>query len=332
MASRHSWSKGGGSLKRKVLPLLALALVLAVGGFLLLGADRSKRDGPDSAQEAPVEINGVLCRPKKNLRTFLFMGIDNTEQHTDDYNIGGQADVLLLLVLDKTHGQYYQLDINRNTMTEIHSFDDDGNDIGTSVAQISYSHMQGGGGALSCENTCRAVSDLLMGQKIDGYVALSMYDIGKINHVVGGVSVTIEDDFSREDPSLVMGQTIKLTDEQAEHFIRGRMSVGDGTNEGRMRRQKAYVDGMKANMLELQKENDRYALEVYESLQGIMDTNLTDKDFSRIARGLLSCETQGEFGIEGTIGVDHLEQATLEPDPDKLADTVIDIFYHRVEQ
>ena len=47
----------------------------------------------------------------------------------------------------------------------------------------------------SCENTVDAVSDMLYGIKIDGYIAMNIDAIKVINHLAGGVPVTIEDDF-----------------------------------------------------------------------------------------------------------------------------------------
>ena len=89
-----------------------------------------------------------------------------------------------------------------------------------------------------------AVSNMLYGNRIEGYISLNMDSIKILNHLAGGVPVTIEDDFSQSDPSLVMGQNITLTDDQAMHYVHDRMNVGDGTNECRMRRQKAYVDAL----------------------------------------------------------------------------------------
>ena len=63
-----------------------------------------------------------------------------------------------------------------------------------------------------------------------------MDEIAQLNHVIGGATVTIEDDFSDVDSSLVQGETITLTDEQAYNFLSARMNVGDGENESRMRR------------------------------------------------------------------------------------------------
>lgn len=335
MRTRYQKRSGREMGKRYGVPLLLLAVLLAAGAAALLLIDNSHigPGGPNSARGGAVEINGISCTPKKNLRTYLFMGIDDTAEVSEDYVIGGQCDVLNLLVVDQTHKTYTQLPINRNTMTEVHSYDENGKDLGATRCQISYAHMEGdGGGTLSCENTVKAVSELLYGQKIDGYLALNMEAIPAVNHLAGGVTVTIEDDFSQTDPSLVMGETVTLTDAQAEHFVHDRMNVGDGTNEGRMRRQDAYIESLKSAMTDKVKEDQHFALEVYHTLDQYMVTDLTEKEFGRIANALTECESQGKLEISGTIGEDEFAYATFEPDPDGLADVVIQLFYNRAEE
>lgn len=315
--------------------LILIAVMLCVLGAVLLVLDRlQEEDGPDSAQETVV-INGVTCVPKKNLRTYLFMGIDNTGEDTEEYKAGGQCDTIRLLVVDRTENTYTQLPINRNTLADVDTYDTEtGEKLGTSHIQISYAHANAGdaGGPKSCENVVHSVSELLYGQKIDGYLSLGMEAIATVNHLAGGVTVTIEDDFSRDDPSLVMGETLRLSDAQAVHFVRGRMGVGDGTNEGRMRRQNAYVEGLKEQMTQKIKEDQSFPLEVYRSLEAYMVTDMSDKEFSRIANFLTKCESQGLVELEGTAGIDELEFATLELDEDSLAQAVIDLFYIPVDE
>jgi anionic cell wall polymer biosynthesis LytR-Cps2A-Psr (LCP) family protein len=71
--------------------------------------------------------------------------------------------------------------------------------MGTSEIQIAYAHAVGDGGAFSCENVVEAVSNYLGGVDIQSYIAMNIDSIAKINQLVGGVTVTIEDDFSAID-------------------------------------------------------------------------------------------------------------------------------------
>ena len=326
--------------RRYIVPLLMAVVLGAVGMYFMRMADRSEivYDEETLAREAAilsdvVDVGGIACTPKRNIRSYLIMGIDNTASQGEGYVTGGQCDVLNLLVVDHTNMTYQYLPINRNTICEVRWYDVDGEDLGTSEAQIAYAHAVGDGGPMSCENAVEAVSNFLGGVQIQSYIALDMLSIPKINQLVDGVTVTIEDDFSATDPSLVKGETITLTDKQAETFVRARMSMADdSTNEARMRRQQAFLDALRAQMLEKAKADASYALGVYESLESDMVTNMNGKAFSRLVNGLTDCENLGPIEITGAIGEDEFGFATFVADRDSVRDATIALYYRLADE
>lgn len=328
-SSRHKGKR------RLFIPILLIVILGAAGLFVLQRADRAeiKYDEAALAKEAAVlsdvvDVGGIACTPKRNIRSYLIMGIDDTAARGDGYVVGGQCDVLNLLVVDHTNMTYQYLPINRNTICDVRWYDVDGNDMGTSKIQIAYAHAVGDGGNFSCENAVEAVSNYLGGVDIQSYIALNIASIPKINQLVGGVTVTIEDDFSAVDPSLVKGETITLTGEQAETFVRARMGMkDDSTNEARMRRQQVYLNALREQMLEKAKGNAEYALGVYESLEPDMVTNMNGKAFSRLINGLTECENLGPIEVTGSIGEDDLGYATFEADRNSVRDAAIALFY-----
>lgn len=259
------------ALFRKLALIVAVFAVVIAFIVLVLGkvddlvgkdADTDYSDEDDIYEEAEdvVELNGTLYVPKKNIETYLFMGVDadGKVKKAEDYGQSGQCDVIMVLVRDLSKATYQTLVIDRNTMCEVKSLDLDGSYLATTTNQIALAHADGDGLEISCENVVDAVSNLLHGQKIDGYAALNMGAIGTINNLVGGVTVTIEDDFSQADPSLKMGETITLTDEQAVTYVRGRMNVGDGTNENRMHRQSEYMKALQPMITKMCTEDSSF--------------------------------------------------------------------------
>ena len=338
MAGRYDRGSRRRSLPPHILvALVTLVLVAAVAMVLLNQADNStvqysteEREREAQALDETVDVGGVRCVPKKNLKTYLFMGIDDTAEQGENYVMGGQCDTLILLVVDQTSKTYKQLSINRNTMCDVHSYDpDDWEDLGTTYVQIALAHSSGDGGPRSCENVVDAVSTYLYGIHIDNYIALNVEGIPTVNQLAGGVTVTIEDDFSAEDPSLVMGETIKLTDEQAYHYLRGRMSVGDGSNESRMRRQQTYLTAMREQVVDKAKADNSFASDAFDALSPYMVTDMNGKAFSRLVNALTDCESEGWVTITGTVGEDEFEFATFESDPESVRDAVIELFYRR---
>jgi len=63
-----------------------------------------------------VKIGNVKCTPKKDIKTYLFMGVDQRGELTKikKYNGTGQCDVLKVLVLDDKNKTYKTLTINRH--------------------------------------------------------------------------------------------------------------------------------------------------------------------------------------------------------------------------
>ncbi len=77
---------------------------------------------------------------------------------------------------------------------------------------------------------------------------MSLDGISVLNDLAGGVTVTLEDDFSAADPAMTKGTTLTLQGEQAEIFVRRRMDIGEGTNEARMARQEEYLAQLSAQL------------------------------------------------------------------------------------
>lgn len=276
-----------------------------------------------------VTIQGKAYTPKSNIETYLLIGVDSTKEDREDEDfVGfGQCDELSVLVIDKAANTYARLPINRDTVTEVRSLGENGEDLGTSQLQIALAHATGKDEEQRCENTVEAVSTLLNGQKINGYACLDMDSIAALNHLVGGVTVTIEDDFSKADPTLIKGETIKLSDEQAVNFVRGRMEVGDGTNEGRMRRHDAYINGLKEVVLKKSQSDNSYPLTIFNGLRDYMTTNINGNAVSRISKALIKNEDLGKLELKGKNKVDDYGFNAFTVDKNSLNEVITQLFY-----
>lgn len=310
--------------------LFGIAVVVAIGIIaVFLIKDDNQQEPSKTANEDVVDIGGVKCVKKNNVESYLIMGIDakGKVEKRIEYDGTGQCDVLLLLVIDRQADTYAVLNINRDTVTSVHQVSDQGMDLGYSDIQIALAHSTGDGLEQSCEFVTEAVSNLLMGQRIDGYVALNMDAVSILNNMAGGVTVTIKDDFSESDKSLKMGETIKLTDEQAMHFVRGRMTVADGTNLNRMNRLEQFGKGFQDNMMELCGKNESYGLESYHRLDEYMVSSIADNQASRILKALLKNKDLGNFQIDGESYTDEMGFNAFNINQESLEETVRQLFY-----
>ena len=237
--------------KKRLYRGLGIAAAVLAAGILfvvvLLGAaDRVSVGGSDkSEKQQKITYKGETYVPRGNLETYLIAGIDASGkvQNAKEYDGTGQCDVLVVIVRDRSTDMCQLLTIDRNTITAVKSLDDDGTYEATTDIQLSLAHSMGLDQKVRAENTVDAVSNLLGGQKIDMYAMVNMSAIQVVNDMVGGVTVTIEDDFSERDPSLKKGETVTLMGEHAENYVRGRMDVADGTNQNRIALQQQKQGG-----------------------------------------------------------------------------------------
>ena len=313
--------------KRKLIPVIALivmALAMTILVIVLSALDKKAADkdialakqkeqekkqaaAKDDKQEPEREIEGTLVfgdteyNYYDDLESYLVIGTDgsgNDSEDPEEYK-GDMADFLVLLVIDRTAQTYSAVQINRDTMMEVPIVNADGTANASSVQQICCAHWYGGDPQMGDENTVNCVSTLLGGIEINGYYTMDMDHIKELNHAVGGVDVTIEDDFSQDDPSLVMGQTVHLTDDQAVSFIRGRMSVGDGLNTSRMRRQSVYMNAFYEKVKQMTHEDPSFINNLYKDMMSLASTNMNGNDVSRITNSILTFEGKGVKSIEG---------------------------------
>lgn len=259
---------------------IVLVLALAYRGGRWLETRNAKPEARGDAMQRlasqTVEVNGEPYRRRDELTTILLMGIDHaSDAVVSGYRNGGQADFLRLIAIDPVADTVSQLSIDRDTMTPITILGVLGNRSGVRTAQVSLSHGFGDGGAQSCELTVDAVSNLLLGTPIDFYVAMDLDGISVLNDMVGGVEVTLEDDFSALDPAMTKGTTLTLVGDQAEYYVRNRLNIGVGTNESRMARQEEYLAAISVLIDGNVHADKNFIGRLYDALEPYLTTNMT---------------------------------------------------------
>lgn len=316
---------------------VALFVLAIVGGFWLEHrAEKPEIRGDAHMREElknvpTVQVDGETYRLKENLTTILLMGVDKAsdEEVTSSYRNGGQADFLRLLVIDPDTKTIQQIPIDRDTMTPITILGVLGNRTGTRTERISLSHGFGKGKEDSCELTVEAVSNLLYDIPVDFYLALNMDGISELNDLLGGVQVTLEDDFSAIDPAMTKGATLTLMGDQAEIFVRSRMSVGVGTNESRMARQQVYMAEAQRKIKAQLQADSNAAGTIFDALQPYLTTNMARGRLINEAYAAKDYALQEPVTIAGEHSVDKEGFMQFVVDEDQLQRLVLSVFYEK---
>ena len=285
---------------------------------------------PQADQET-VEVDGVTYRKKSRLTTILVMGVDHDTQDSYEYRKAGQADFLRLVVLDDADKTVQQLQIDRDTMTSVTVLGLLGDRYEPVTQQICLGYAFGDGRQTSCEVTVEAVGNLLGGQTIDQYLAMGLDGISTLNDLAGGVTVTLEDDFSAIDPAMTKGTTLTLQGEQAETYVRSRRSVGVGTNEARMARQESYIRQLSVQLDEKLQKDQNFAVDAYDALQPYLTTSMAKGQLVNEAWAAKDYTRLDTIKPDGTYQVGEDGFMEFYPDADALQQAVLQLFYEKVE-
>lgn len=213
--------------------ILAGCVVIMIGalgvlaGKLLLDhrqevakAQAQEEQVTQSSNPQTVTYQGQTYEYNRELTNILFMGVDKKEEVTlqDTPGTAGQADCIMILSLDEKTQTGKVLQISRDTMTDVDIYDVNGNFYTSVEAQIATQYAYGNGEKSSCWAMEKTVSELLYELPVDAYISLYIDSISTLNDAVGGVTLTIPEDYTEVDPAFVQGAVITMTGEQAERY------------------------------------------------------------------------------------------------------------------
>lgn len=317
-------------------------LALFLTGMLVFriweeGRPRSEPAAREEVDQTPADgiyYDHAWYVPRKDIQTMLLLGIDKYAEAGGRQDVQGeyeQADFLLLLVTDPRTHTCTAIHLNRDTMTDIRMISDAGTLLGMYTGQLTLAHAYGLDSKMRCQNTVRAVSDLLYGVRIDHYLSLAMDGVSALNDLAGGVTVEIMEDFSKVDPSLLKGETVTLKGDQALAYVRRRLDIGDGSNLSRMKRQEQYLEALQEKLLEMSENDSGFINSALLEVNEYMVSDCTVNQLSAFS------EMLREYGIseyrmlegEAVEGEDHVE---FYADEDALRELVVSLFYEPMEE
>lgn len=351
--------------KRKVVALTVLAaitglLAAAFAAFLIVGAIgkanlRSNVIAAPKLENAPVVIelqpteeesagwkegwvkyNGQVYAYNEDILTFLIMGIDKTKdvKEVAEGTNGGQADALFLVVLNPHDDSLSVIGINRNTMTDVSVYDNNGSFVNTVKAQIAVQHGFGNGVEESCEYQVNAVQHLFYEMPVHGYAAINMSAIGPLTDMVGGVDVVALEDIKSGNSTVIKeGEEVHLEGDLAFAYIHNRDTKEFGSADHRLERQKQFITTYLQKVKQKTKEDIGFPISVYQSIAPQTVTSLTvdemtylvsiAKDYSFNENYLYTLKGETKQG-------DVFEEFYV--DETDLFELILKVFYEPVEQ
>jgi len=296
--------------------------------------DATTTTSKSSKKTTELSYGGKKYKLRKNMEIVLIMGIDTRQKIKDDSSTihSSQADVLYVYALDHNNKTIQTLQINRETVANVRQIFGAGFDDEFAKMQICLAHSYGKNEKARCRNTVEAVRGLISNTPIDHYISLNMDSISILNEQVGGVTVTVPAGLEKADPAFVAGAKVTLKGNQAELFVRSRMSLDDGSNAFRMKRQEIFMTAWKKQALSKMNNDSGFAPKMILALSNYLTSDMSASKLSNIANNLKDYKDLGTLTPSGkTLEADGKDRLFKEfhVDKDDLKKKVIELFYEK---
>ena len=332
-------------MKWKLINLFAVILCVLVAAAIFFSVKKDRADYEKIAQEAKekademngsqnginlISYNGKKYKENASIKSYLFIGVDERDENIVDEDLtpgtAGQADCLILLILNEDTNKADILQINRNAMTELDIYDELGAVEKTVTEPVCLQYAYSTGGKRSSIAQRKTVDELLFNISIDGYFTMSLQGIGEINDAFGGVDVTMKNDYTQIDPSFIQGSTVHLEGDLATKFVRYRDKSVFNSVQDRMDRQTQYVTSFIKSLKDKGGESLAETLNQFIGSEVITDLNAGELN------SLINYEydTDNVLYLPGEM-VQGEEYEEYNVDNTELEKMIIDLFYIEAE-
>ena len=227
------------------------------------------------------------------------------------------------------------ISLNRDTICDIQLVDSRGNPTALMNTHLALSYAYGDGSHQSCQLTRDAVSNIFFGLPIQGYGAYYLSGVAELNDAVGGVTVTILEDYPftymRGHKNMIAGNTVTLKGIQAKSYIQCRLETQMDANSLRMKRQKQYMLALISQTKGMLKKNPAAVLSLYFSVDDYVLTNLDIGEIGYLALKAAAMDFSGDIrSLPGELTADNEGHVEFHPDREALYDLMLDVFYKEV--
>ena len=286
-----------------------------------------------------VKYKGQIYAYNEDILTFLFMGIDKNDEQVAQVaegTNGGQADALFLLLLNPHDKSVSVLAINRNTMTDIDVYNEEGSYVNTITAQIAVQHGFGNGMEESCRYQVDAVRKLLYDIPIHGYCAINAKAVIPITDMVGGVELTVLEDVQKyggksHEVILKEGENKVLDGENSYSYVRFRDVSIEKSADGRLERQKQWLTAFMKQVKEQTAADISLPVKLYNEITNYMVTDVSVDEvayLTSIASGY-TFEKEHMYSLTGeTVMGEKFEEFYV--DEEALYELILQLFYEPV--
>lgn len=323
---------------------IVLAVVIAfIGTFAYLdlsGKNELKNIDKQTDYQEVIEYNGSKYVYNQDVVAIAFLGVDKRELGLNDNAVGtgGQADADIVLTINTKTGKAKAIAVPRDTMVDIDLYSESDIFLRSENMQLCLSYAYGDGKAKSAENTTTSISRILYDVPISKYFALDLNGIKPINDAMGGV--TVESLYDFPNLGIKKGDSVKLTGDLTETYVRQRDMDTVNASLNRTSRQVQYIKAFAAQVIPAVTQDFSVVSRLYETASKYSTTNLSLSNVTyltslMLSKGITNFDTvtiEGEMKASDRKDYADFVYAEFYPDEDKLMQLVLDTFYTKQDK
>ena len=315
-------------MKKRTMMLLAILCCVLLLGSLFGGLRVLEHPVQAAETESKTLIrDGVRYFPRQDINVVMVLGIDQYGPmvSSNASRNPGAADTVMLLIFDETEQVSRVLTLNRDTMVDMDVLGDKGEVAGTEYGQLALAYSYGTGLQDSCANVKNTLEKYLKGLTVDHYLAMNMDALPIVNDAVGGVTVTVREDFSQLDSEIPMGEHT-LRGQETITFVQPR-NTQDGRNaETRLERQQEYVIAFLDAMARENKANAGFLRQLLEEAGPYLLTDCSAVTLQDMLERYADYPLAEVLTLPGESTLEAGEYR-FQADPEALDETVLELFY-----
>ena len=161
---------------------------------------------------------------------------------------------------------------------------------------------------------------------VNHYFSLTMEAVIASCDAVGGVELTVVGDFAGIDDSLIEGETLTLSGEQALRYVRTRYGLEDSSNSTRMERQQQYINALHDKIDAHMDADAEFLVKLVDAIDDYVVYDSSDQKMLKLAEKFEDYEFLGirELDGEAILGEEFIE---FHPDEESIWKIVVELFY-----
>lgn len=266
---------------------------------------------------------GHSYHKNKDISPILFLGVDHADGLDDAIYLGrgGRSDTIYVFLLNKKEKTTTLLSISRDTMTEVDVYNPEGRYYYSGVMQVTMQYAYGNNDKNSTLLSEKTISELLYDLDFDAYLSVNLDAIGDVIDMLGGLTITMPEDYSYIDPLYTKGAELTLDSWKVEWLLRYRDKSQLESNDDRMKRQTTLI------MTAIEELKQRGILSMIPDILRMTKNNITTNAGLGTIKKLASYEiSEDRYSVPGENRAGDIH-AEFYVDEQALMDLLVELLY-----